>query len=50
VQAFAIDRADNVHSVSDAEQRIIAVMPLHATTAVDGEQGLRARLAKEIAA
>ena len=38
-----------MHSIPDAEQRIIAVMPLHAITAVYGEQGLRARLAMEIA-
>jgi (p)ppGpp synthase/HD superfamily hydrolase len=40
---------DSALGISDAEQRIIAVMPLHAITATYGEQGLRARLAIEIA-
>jgi hypothetical protein len=35
--------------IPDAEQNILAVMPLHAITAVYGEQGLRARLAIETA-
>lgn len=35
--------------ISDAEQRIIIVMPLHAITATYGEQGLRTGLANEIA-
>jgi hypothetical protein len=36
-------------NIPDAEQKILAVMPLHAITAVYGEQGLRARLAIETA-
>jgi hypothetical protein len=34
-------------SVPDEGQQILAVMPLHAISAVYGEQGLRARLAIE---
>jgi len=33
--------------IPDDEQKILAEMPLHAITAVYGEQGLRARLAIE---
>jgi transcriptional regulator with XRE-family HTH domain len=33
----------------EATRRVIAVMPLHAITAIHGEQGLRARFAAEIA-
>lgn len=40
---------DSALGISDAEQRIISVMPLHAITATYGEQGLRARLSVEIA-
>jgi hypothetical protein len=36
-------------SVPDEGQQILAVMPLHAISAVYGEQGLRARLAIETA-
>jgi hypothetical protein len=36
-------------SVPDEGQQIVAVMPLHAISAVYGEQGLRARLAIETA-
>ena len=35
--------------VDDADLRLITVMPLHAVTAMYGEQGLRARFAAEIA-
>src|SRR5215469_13384196 len=35
--------------IPDEGQKILAVMPLHAITAVYGEQGLRARLAVEAA-
>ena len=49
MQAFTINRTGSVHSIPDAEQRIIAMMPLHAITALYGEQGLRTRLAMEIA-
>ena len=35
--------------IPDEGQQILAVMPLHAITAVYGEQGLRARLAIETA-
>jgi hypothetical protein len=37
------------HAFDEATQRVIAVMPLHAITAVHGEPGLRARLAMEAA-
>lgn len=46
---YPVDRADGAHGIPDADQRIIAVMPLHAITALHGEQGLRARLEIEIA-
>jgi hypothetical protein len=36
-------------SIPDEEQQILTVMPLHAISAVYGEQGLRARLAIETA-
>lgn len=39
---------DGPLGISDAEHRIIAVMPLHAITAIYGEQGLQARLGIEI--
>ena len=35
--------------VDDADLRLVTVMPLHAVTAMYGEQGLRARFAAEIA-
>jgi hypothetical protein len=35
--------------VGDADLRLITVMPLHAVTAMYGEQGLRARFAAELA-
>ena len=43
------DQADGAHGASDAEQRLLAVMPLHAITSRYGEAGLRARLAIETA-
>jgi HD domain len=43
------DRADDVRGIPDAEQRVLAVMPLHAITSLYGEAGLRARLAIETA-
>jgi len=36
-------------SIPDAEQKILSLMPLHAITTLYGEQGLRARLATEVA-
>jgi (p)ppGpp synthase/HD superfamily hydrolase len=38
-----------MRGIPDAEQRILAVMPLHAITSLYGETGLRARLALETA-
>ena len=35
--------------VDDADLQLVTVMPLHAVTAMYGEQGLRARFAAEIA-
>jgi hypothetical protein len=40
-------RADGMCGIPDAEHGIVAVAPLHAITAVYGEQELRARLAIE---
>jgi (p)ppGpp synthase/HD superfamily hydrolase len=42
-------QADSTHGIPDAEQRLIAVMPLHTITTLYGEQGLRVRLAIETA-
>jgi len=41
--------ASGSRPVADADLRLITVMPLHAVTAMYGEQGLRARFAAEIA-
>ena len=41
------DRADGGGGIPDVEQRVLAVMPLHAITSRYGEAGLRARLAIE---
>jgi (p)ppGpp synthase/HD superfamily hydrolase len=43
------DPAQKTYGITDEGQRMIAVMPLHAITALYGEQGLRARLAIETA-
>jgi (p)ppGpp synthase/HD superfamily hydrolase len=43
------DRADSTYGTPDAEQKVIAVMPLHTITTLYGEQGLRTRLAIETA-
>jgi transcriptional regulator with XRE-family HTH domain len=45
----AASRASGDHAINDMEQQLVAVMPLHAITAIYGEQGLRARFAVEAA-
>jgi hypothetical protein len=43
------DRAAGMGGIAGVDQRILAVMPLHAIVAVYGEQELRARLVIETA-
>ena len=47
--AAAGQAASGGHPVDDADLQLVTVMPLHAVTAMYGEQGLRARFAAEIA-
>jgi transcriptional regulator with XRE-family HTH domain len=47
--AAAGPAAGGGHLVEDADLRLVTVMPLHAVTAMYGEQGLRARFAAELA-
>ena len=49
VPAAAGQAASGGGPVDEADLRLVTVMPLHAVTAMYGEQGLRARFAAEIA-
>jgi hypothetical protein len=44
----AASQASDGHPAGDADLQLVTVMPLHAVTAMYGEQGLRARFAAEI--